>query len=271
MSRTLLDLPDKLVEPLERNAVAVEMSGAPADDAETVRDLVEEVSTWTGSEAPTLLRGRPNPLRYTLETGLHPRVLPDQRSVHIDRWDELQKLDHPLEDRFLSDYEPADPDQLTRLVADLHRLRTRYDTLRDAVHEYNARVKAMTGLVDTSDLRAFAHSPDGEERIRLLLGHGGMVPLLAWAMLSVQEGTISRKAAGNGRLEVDVPSELSREHQAAGHHPFDRMLDRLRCEGFAGHTLDASDWQIGHVAADYGDDEIRLEIRIDRAPDGGEA
>lgn len=271
MSRTLLDLPDKLAEPLERNAVAVEMSDAPADDLETVHELVEEISTWTGSEAPTLLRGRPGH-GYKLETGLHPRSVPKHRYVHIDQWGALDKLEHPLKGRLLSGYEYADRHEVARLVADLHWVRTRYDTLRDTVHGYNARVDEMTGLVDGSDLRAFARSPDDKERIRLLLGHGGMVPLLAWTMVSVQKGSISREAAGNGRLEVDVPSDLYGKRQATGRLSFDRLLDRLRREGVEIYTLDNSDWQIQDVAADYRDDEVHIEIRIERAgDDGGEA
>lgn len=262
--RTLLDLPDRLVEPLERNALAVDLSGSLADDMATVRELVEEIRRWNGPETPMLDRCSWEPDKVLLEWGLRNRRRPHQTAVPIDRWPERKELENPLDERFRALYRPGDPDQLARLVADIHRLRTGWDDLREAVADYLERTEKITGFVDEADLRAFADAPDDARRARLLHGPGGAGLLLAWAHLGIRDGTLTRPDAGDARIRVDLGRDVRLHDMPVGRRQLERLLRWLPGQEGNVRRMVASDWQLQHVTARYGGDEITIEVEIAR-------
>lgn len=260
--RTLLDLPDRLVDPLERNALAVDLSGSLADDMATVRELVEEIRRWNGPETPMLDRWPWEPDKVILEWGLRNRERPDRTQVPIDRWPELKELENPLDERFRARYRPGDPDQLARLVADIHRLRTGWDDLREAVRRYLQQTEEITGFVDEADLRAFADAPDDARRARLLQGPGGAGLLLAWAHLGIRDGTLTRPDADDPRIRVDLGRDVRLNDRPARRHHLERLLRGLPRTGGNVRQMATSDWQLQHVTARYGEDEITIEVEI---------
>lgn len=259
-SRTLLDLPDKLAEPLERNALAVRFRDRLADEPETVRDILEAICEWTGTDPPTLDEVPEDSASFRIVTGLTVRSAPPPTEDRVE-------FSHPLEDRFLGTYYLAATGHCHRLVEDLHALRRDWDTLQDRVQTYNARLAERARFPDAADLRAVPveGGADDGTRERLLWGYGGLGQLLLWALSTVQQGTISRQAARAGRLRVRAPDDGSTRDRRSITHGF--REDELRDMDVNIEHLKRSDWRVRSVAVDHADDAMRVTVRIDRRGD----